>query len=255
VPCTAFRRFHRGVRRRHVFLPVSLPLIAAPSEFPGPQSRAVSCFGRPRLPASGVAGGDHGSVVAAFPEQPRTRSADSVQASRIPSDRRLGHYPTDLALAFNSQGMIHIKGMHHAPANRPRTRSTGSSPPVWPSRRLLRRVKAVDNNLMAQIRKGTTAWIILSTLQKRGELYGYGLRHEVWTSSKGTFLLQEGPLYRLLGRMERARWLTSRRAKVAGRDRRYYHICPRGRQVLAQYRRDWRLLSSVLDSLSCLRTE
>ena len=118
----------------------------------------------------------------------------------------------------------------------------------------LRREKTVDNHLMAQIRKGTTAWIILSVLEKRGELYGYGLRHEVWTSSRGTFPLQEGPLYRLLGRMKRARWLTSRRAEVAGRERRYYRICPRGRQVLAQYRRDWRLLSSLLDSLGCLHS-
>jgi DNA-binding PadR family transcriptional regulator len=149
--------------------------------------------------------------------------------------------------------MIHIKDMHHPSANRRKSRSAGSASFPWPSRPFVPRVKTVDDNLMAQIRKGTTAWIILSVLEKRGELYGYGLRHEVWTSSKGTFLLQEGPLYRLLARMERARWLTSRRVEVAGRERRYYRIRPHGRQVLAQYRRDWRLLSSVLDSLGCLR--
>jgi DNA-binding PadR family transcriptional regulator len=105
---------------------------------------------------------------------------------------------------------------------------------------------------MAQIRKGTTAWIVLSTLEKRGELYGYGLRHEVWTKSKGLFPFQEGPLYRLLARMARKHWIASRRAEVAGRERRYYRILPQGRQVLAQYRREWRLLSSVLQSLGCL---
>jgi PadR family transcriptional regulator, regulatory protein PadR len=149
--------------------------------------------------------------------------------------------------------MIHIKGMYHSSANRRKGRLTDSSPFPWPSRPFLPRVKTVDNNLMAQIRKGTTAWIILSALEKHGELYGYGLRHEVWTSSKGTFLLQEGPLYRLLARMESARWLSSRRVEVAGRERRYYRIRPRGREMLAQYRREWRLLSSVLDSLGCLR--
>jgi PadR family transcriptional regulator, regulatory protein PadR len=152
--------------------------------------------------------------------------------------------------------MIPIKGMHHPSTNRPRAHSAGSSPLVWVPRPPLRRKKkTVDNNLMAQIRKGTTAWIILSALEKRGELYGYGLRHAVWTSSKGTFPLQEGPLYRLLGRMEHARWLASRRMEVAGRERRYYRICPQGRQVLAQYRREWRLLSSVLNSMGCLRAE
>ena len=108
---------------------------------------------------------------------------------------------------------------------------------------------------MAQIRKGTTAWIILSALEERGELYGYGLRHKVWTTSKGMFPLQEGPLYRLLARMERARWITSRRAEVAGRQRRYYRIRAPGRRVLAQYRREWHLLSSVLHSLGCLHAE
>jgi len=108
---------------------------------------------------------------------------------------------------------------------------------------------------MAQIRKGTTAWIVLATLERRGELYGYGLRHEVSVSSKGLFPIKEGPLYPLLRKMERERWLTSRRVEVAGRDRRYYSIRPRGRQMLAQYRRDWRLLSSLLDSLGCLRAE
>jgi len=110
-----------------------------------------------------------------------------------------------------------------------------------------------DDNPMAQIRKGTTAWIVLATLERSGELYGYGLRHDVWTNSKGLFPLQEGPLYRLLARMERKHWIASRRAEVAGRQRRYYRIRAPGRQVLAQYRREWRLLSSVLQSLGCLR--
>jgi DNA-binding PadR family transcriptional regulator len=106
---------------------------------------------------------------------------------------------------------------------------------------------------MAQIRKGTTVWIVLATLERSGELYGYGLRHEVFVNSKGLFPMKEGPLYPLLKKMERERWLTSRRVQVAGRERRYYRIRAPGRQVLAQYRREWRLLASVLHSLGCLR--
>ena len=69
---------------------------------------------------------------------------------------------------------------------------------------------------MAQMRKGTTVWIVLAVLETHGELYGYGLRREVFEKSKGLFPIQEGPLYRLLGRMQRARWVTSRRQTVAG---------------------------------------
>jgi DNA-binding PadR family transcriptional regulator len=128
-----------------------------------------------------------------------------------------------------------------------------SSLRLWPTHPFRRRKKSGRDGLMAQIRKGTMAWIVLATLEKRGELYGYGLRREVAVNSKGLFAIKEGPLYPLLKKMERERWLASRRVEVAGRERRYYRIRAPGRQVLAQYRREWRLLSSVLRSLGCLR--
>ncbi len=110
----------------------------------------------------------------------------------------------------------------------------------------------MTGDLMAQVRKGTTAWIVLAVLETRGELYGYGLRREVYVKSKGLFPIQEGPLYPLLGRMQRARWVTSRRESVSGRERRYYRVSARGRGVLDQYRREWKLLSAVLETLGCL---
>lgn len=132
------------------------------------------------------------------------------------------------------------------------TQRTSSSGWPVPPHLLLSHKKAMRDGLMAQVRKGTTAWIVLTVLEKRGELYGYGLRHEVFVKSKGLFPIQEGSLYPLLKKMERKRWVTSRLQRVAGRDRRYYRISPRGRHVLGQYRREWQLLSAVLDSFGCL---
>ena len=117
----------------------------------------------------------------------------------------------------------------------------------------LRRKLPSRGDLMAQMRRGTTAWIVLAVLETRGELYGYGLRREVFEKSKGLFPIQEGPLYRLLGRMQRARWVSSRRQSVSGRERRYYRVTDRGRRVLSQYRREWKLLSTVLETLGCTR--
>ena len=122
---------------------------------------------------------------------------------------------------------------------------------LWPSHPFPRRKNSVPDDLMAQIRKGTTAWIVLATLEQHGELYGYGLRREVWVTSRGLFPMTEGALYPSLKTMERRRWVTSRCAEVGGRDRRYYRISARGRQVLGRYRREWQLLSSVLDALGC----
>jgi len=111
----------------------------------------------------------------------------------------------------------------------------------------------MHQSLMAQMRKGTTAWIVLAVLEKSGELYGYGLRREVFEKSNGLFPMKEGPLYPLLDRMERKQWVTSRREKVKGRWRHYYRITVRGRKVLVDSRRQWKLLHSVLDKLGCHR--
>ena len=135
-----------------------------------------------------------------------------------------------------------------------KARGSGFSARIFPLHSLLRRKPPAPGDLMAQMRKGTTAWIVLAVLEKRGELYGYGLRREVFEKSKGLFPIREGPLYRLLGRMQRARWVTSRRQSVSGRARRYYRVSARGRRVLDQYRREWKLLSAVLETLGCSHT-
>ena len=109
------------------------------------------------------------------------------------------------------------------------------------------------DDLMAQMRKGTTAWIVLAVLRKGGEAYGYGLRQAVFEVSDGLFPIKEGSLYPLLHAMQHSGLIQSRREKIKGRWRHYYRITVRGRRVLADCRRQWKLLHSVLDSLGCHR--
>ena len=109
------------------------------------------------------------------------------------------------------------------------------------------------NGPMAQLRKGTTTLIVLSALRKR-ELYGYGLCKEVTILSKGLFPIQQGSLYPLLHAMEEDGLIASRRQEVRGRQRRYYRFEPRGRQLLAEFQREWRFLSKFLDRLGCHKT-
>ena len=109
------------------------------------------------------------------------------------------------------------------------------------------------NDLMGQMTKGTTAWIVLAVLEAHGELYGYGLRREVFEKSRGLFPIKEGSLYPLLHTMKRGGLIQSRREKVKGRWRHSYRIRARGRQVLVDCRRQWELLHSVLDKLGCHR--
>jgi PadR family transcriptional regulator, regulatory protein PadR len=147
--------------------------------------------------------------------------------------------------------MIHTLDMYYGKPRGRKVRRNAFSTGVFPLPLLRGRKWPVPGRLMAQMRKGTTAWIVLAVLEKRGELYGYGLRREVFMKSKGLFSIQEGPLYRLLSRMQRARWISSRLQTVSGRGRRYYRVSARGRHVLAEYRREWKLLLSVLETLGC----
>ena len=106
---------------------------------------------------------------------------------------------------------------------------------------------------MSQMRKGTTAWIVLAAMREHGEAYGYGLRRAVFDVSQGLLPIKEGSLYPLLHVMERGRLIQSRQRKVNGRWRHYYHITDRGRRTLTDCARQWKLLHSVLDKLGCHR--
>jgi len=103
------------------------------------------------------------------------------------------------------------------------------------------------------MRKGTTIWIDLAVLRRQGEIYGYSLRHAVFGASKGLLPLKEGSLYPLLKSMERSQLIRMRRQQVNGRWRHYYRITERGRRVLTDCARQWKLLHSVLDRLGCHR--
>ena len=103
-------------------------------------------------------------------------------------------------------------------------------------------------NLLAQLRKGTTALAVLSALQ-RGEVYGYGIRRETHHKTKGLFAINEGALYPLLHALERRGLVRARREKVKGRWRRYYGITDKGRRELEVARREW---SHLLKSLKLL---
>ena len=152
---------------------------------------------------------------------------------------------------IRTHSMIHILDMYHTEPRTRKARANALSAGVFPLPSLRGRKQPAPDDLMAQMRKGTMAWIVLATLEKRGELYGHGLRREVFVKSKGLFPIQEGPLYPLLGRMQRAGWVMSRRRSVSGRGRRYYRVSACGRRVLDHYRREWKLLSAVLETLGC----
>ena len=88
-------------------------------------------------------------------------------------------------------------------------------------------------------RRGFASLVILSLL-KREDMYGYQLVQETERSSGGLLTTQEGSLYPVLYRLLDQGYITDRRVQVGKRMTRiYYHLEPAGeerlRELIADY--------------------
>ena len=103
----------------------------------------------------------------------------------------------------------------------------------------------IDKTLMS----GSTALLVLSLL-KDGEMYGYEIISELSRRSDKTFELKEGTLYPLLHSLERDGAVESfEKASPQGRSRRYYRLTKKGRGLLEEKQREWSLFSQKVDQV------
>ena len=81
-----------------------------------------------------------------------------------------------------------------------------------------------SENLRSGFQRGAMAMIILSLL-KQEDMYGYQMVQEIEKRSGGVLLTQEGSMYPVLYKLEDKGCVTSRRVVVGRRlARMYYHI-------------------------------
>ncbi|MCI5499626.1 MAG: PadR family transcriptional regulator [Clostridiales bacterium] len=83
-----------------------------------------------------------------------------------------------------------------------------------------------------------TSLLVLSLL-KGQDLYGYQMITELERRSDHTFQMKEGTLYPVLKKLENGGHVTAYEAEVSGRTRKYYHITKKGLKQLAQETADW----------------
>ena len=88
-------------------------------------------------------------------------------------------------------------------------------------------------------RRGVMSLVLLSLL-KRGDMYGYQLVQETERASGGKLTTQEGSLYPVLYKLQEQGLISDRRELVGKRMTRvYYHIEPAGeeklRELIAEY--------------------
>ncbi len=93
----------------------------------------------------------------------------------------------------------------------------------------------IDKNLLS----GSHTLLILSLI-KEEEMYGYQMVVELAGKSEHAFQLKEGTLYPILHTLEKEKYVTSRRMEAEnGRNRKYYKITDKGRKLLAKRTQEW----------------
>ena len=86
--------------------------------------------------------------------------------------------------------------------------------------------------IQENLKRGTIELIILSML-KDDDMYGYQVVHELFTRSHGLYLLQEGSMYPSLYRLLQKGYISDYKQLVGKkRTRVYYHLEPSGREYL-----------------------
>lgn len=103
----------------------------------------------------------------------------------------------------------------------------------------------VDKSLVS----GSTMLLILSLL-KDGDMYGYEMVTELERRSEGCFQLKEGTLYPLLHNMEKMKYLKSYiKPAPNGKDRKYYCLTEAGRAQLEYKEEEWYYFSGKVNKV------
>jgi PadR family transcriptional regulator PadR len=103
----------------------------------------------------------------------------------------------------------------------------------------------IDKSLLS----GSTPLLVMSLL-KDGDMYGYQMVSELARRSDNTFELKEGTLYPLLHTLEKAKYVKSYMQEApSGRQRKYYRLTDEGRIQLANKTEEWRIFSQKVDAV------
>lgn len=96
--------------------------------------------------------------------------------------------------------------------------------------------------------KGSTSLLVMSVL-KGQDLYGYKIIKELETRSENVFELKEGTLYPILHALEKEGFLESYWDEFEGRKRKYYHLTRKGLRQLETKREEWKVYSGSVDKV------
>lgn len=91
----------------------------------------------------------------------------------------------------------------------------------------------------ANYQRGVASLVILSLL-RQGDMYGYQIVQEMERQSCGSLISQEGSLYPVLYRLLESDYISDRKELVGKRMQRiYYHLEPKGEAYLNELIREY----------------
>ena len=103
----------------------------------------------------------------------------------------------------------------------------------------------VDKSLLS----GSTTLLVLSLL-KTGDMYGYEMIAELSRRSDKTFELKEGTLYPILHGLEQEKCVRSYEKEApTGRTRKYYHVTKKGLRLLDEKKEEWTEFSKTVNAI------
>lgn len=93
-----------------------------------------------------------------------------------------------------------------------------------------------------------TSLLVLSLLRGQ-DLYGYQMITELERRSDHTFQMKEGTLYPVLKKLANSGYVTAYEAEANGRTRKYYHITQKGLKQLAREAEEWSAYAHGVNSV------
>ena len=92
----------------------------------------------------------------------------------------------------------------------------------------------------------STGLLVLGVLAKSAS-YGYEIVKHLNKEGEGVFLWQEGTLYPVLHKLEKAKLVRTQWQQAdTGRRRKYYYITAEGREALAERTKEWNAFSQMV---------
>jgi len=109
--------------------------------------------------------------------------------------------------------------------------------------------------LRKDLRSGLYSYLILSILEKEGELHGYAMRKRLDELSGGRLVPSEGALYDILRGLKKLGLLEDSWSEVSGRPRKYYSLTELGRDVLDELKNEIWVIVETLNRMEGINGE